>query len=197
VSILGPGGDDLCNSAAIALTLVGYESAPVLIKYGDFFKDGGPLPDDWDARIGGHLTYFTSAAVDATGKCAVIAWAGCPYLTPHLVLRDFSTGYFTERRFFQHARLLALCFSACSSRKVAAIVEGLYEATEKDVVTDFGCAIIAAGYVEGGNVKITKLAHEKSAGAPLTDALDFRFDRRADPLPAAAIAGVYRGLCPN
>jgi hypothetical protein len=72
--------------------------------------------------------------------------------------------------------------------------DGLYEGSEPDVVTDFGFATVSAGYVAAGAVKITKAAHAKSTGAPLGDALDFRHDRLSDPLPAAAIYGVYKGL---
>jgi len=190
----GPDGDDLANAAALALTLVGCESAPTLIKYHDFFVNGQPIPDDWDARVSGHYVYFFSAACDASGRCAVISWAGSPHLQPTLVLRNFETGYFSERRFSPHARLLGLCYSAASTRRVAAIVEGLIEATCLDVITDFGIAATAASLVEQGLVKITKAAHEKSSASPLTDALNFRFDRLQDPLPCAAIAGAYLGL---
>ena len=134
------------------------------------------------------------AAVSQDGKCAIISRAGSPHLRPNLVLQDYHFGYFTERRFAPYARLLGMCYSACSTRKVAALTQGLLEVSEKDIVTDFGIASTAAGYVSQGRVKITRVAHEKSNASPLGDALNFRFDRLNDVLPAAAICGVYRGL---
>ena len=167
-----------------------------MIKYQHFLADGAPITDV-NPRVAGHYVYFTSMAVDATGKCAVIEWAGCRFLEPRLILRDFTVGYFTEKKFAAHSRYLAMCYSACSARRVAALVPDIYEPSERDIITDFGFAAISAGYVESGDVKIAVRAHDKSQQAPLGDALDFRFDRLTDPLPCAALSGVYMGLHPH
>ena len=187
--------DDIVNAAAGAITSVSYESAPVLISYTDFYQNGAPLPDDWDHRISHVYVYFISAAVDAAGRCAIVHWAGNPHgLKPRLAMRNYECGYFTEARFSQYARLLGLCYSACSTRRVAAVTEGIYAAMASDVMVDFGCAATAARLVSAGEVKITQAVHEKSSNSPIHDALNFRHDRLQDALPCAAICGVVMGL---
>jgi hypothetical protein len=188
----GPGHDDLANSCAIALTLVGAETAPVLIRYQDFLmKDSAPYTGPVH-----HYHQGKSFAVDPTGKCAVISWRFHKVMTPQLILEDFDTGYFSEKRFAGDLHFLALCFNACGLRKVASVVigDGCYPPGERDVIVDFGNAPLAARFVESGTVKIGHAAHDKSTLATLHDALDFRLDRLTDPLNAAAIAGVVKIL---
>jgi hypothetical protein len=135
-----------------------------------------------------------SLAVDATGRAAVLHWAGHKYLKPQLILADFEVGYFSDKRFSPWAHWLTLCFAACSATRVAGLVVGTYEPTEKDVIRDVGFAPIAANYVEQGCVRLGEGAHLKSMRSPLGFALDFRVDRLADPLAMAALSGIVKGL---
>ncbi|HEY8006084.1 MAG TPA: hypothetical protein VIE66_04610 [Methylocella sp.] len=185
-------GHDDCSTVVAGLfsRIVGGTGAPALIRYTDFLnKNGEPFTGPT-----GHYGKFISCAVDASGKAAVLHWAGHRHLMPQLVLTDFSVGYFSEKKLAPYSPWLSMCFSACSSVKVAGLVVGIYEPSERDVVRDIGFAPIAADYVERGCVKLSAEAHEKSKSAPLGAALDFRVDRLADPLAMAALAGIVKGL---
>jgi hypothetical protein len=111
-------------------------------------------------------------------------------------MENFETGYFSERKFAEYGGGLGLCYSRSSQHRVAAVVDpGFgYGISENDVISDFSFLAVAASYVESGTVKITKNVHDKSQFAPINDALDFRYSRLQDPLPAAVVAGVFRGL---
>ena len=189
----GPGHDDLCNSAAISLTLVGGESLPALIRYADFLNSGQPVEEP-----AAHYFSFVSVACDGEGRAAVIGWKVNEHLKPALVMCDFRTGYFGDSVFADYSNYLSLCCSQCGAgTKTCALVPIWFEPGEKDVIKSFEFAPKCAALVASGRVRLSKEAHERSQSAPLGSALDFRLERLSDPLAAASLAGICLGLLGN
>jgi hypothetical protein len=163
------GHDDVALVVAALFTrIVGGSGAPALIKYKDFLNSNGE-PYTGDCA---HYFPFMSLAVDATGRAAVLHWAGHRYLNPQLILADFEVGYFSDKRFAPWAHWLTLCFAACSATRVAGLVVGLYEPTERDIIRviyqDYSLLVKLAmltydnhrrwRWVHGGRGKVPRLA---------------------------------------
>jgi len=180
--IPGPLHDDLANSAAITLTLCAADTAPVLIKYESLLV---PTPAGNLGTVGNiprHYLHFVTGAVQKDGKCAILQWA---FWQERLILADFDVGFFNDPKFAAYRKPLGECYNLSAPNRSIAFI-----GNEPIIVKDFGFVGEAAGPVQAGLVKIATAAHNKSATAPLGDALDFRLDRLHEPLPAAVVTGI-------
>ncbi len=195
----GPGHDDLANSCAIALTLIGGAHAAELIRYSDVLVQGAPVAVPPYASA----LYATMAADDDGLTATVFACRTYPQGTHQdsVVILDFNVEFFRTDLFARmREHLISL---SCQTRsgnltlvcpKVLAIeaqragLAGV--STIPDHLEDVtGLKLTVASLAGAGRVKLSATAEEKGRTLGFGGALTFKpgIDVRQDALRMASI----------
>jgi hypothetical protein len=195
--------DDVANSVCGVLTAIINDRRPALIRHDDLLQDGCAI------ALPAHVDVLFAVLVVAQDGSSATVYAGySPAFFPPLALLDFVLEPMSRDCFPAIAHRLTDLAKVIRVRKQAPFVLVAPELLE--VATAWGCpavthdlmladpaqlALIAAGHVGAGRVRITVQAATRAQVSPLHGALNFRSGEDVNaPLQRAVILATVASL---